>query len=142
MPSIIIAAFPAHGHVTPLLTVARGFVERGDDVRFITGAAFADRLTATGARHTALPPEADFDVEHRFANPAKPQYEAVMAAHAVQAAHVVLADPGFFGGALLLAHRRPMRPAVVMCGVAPLVIHSRDTAPYGMGLAPVRLFNH
>jgi UDP:flavonoid glycosyltransferase YjiC (YdhE family) len=59
----------------------------------------------------------------------------------VQTAHVVLADPGFFGGALLLAPRRPMRPAVVMCGVAPLVIHSRDTAPYGMGLAPARLFN-
>jgi MGT family glycosyltransferase len=164
MPSIIVAAFPAHGHVTPLLTVARGFVERGDDVRFITGAAFDDRVTATGARHIALPPEADFDVdaleakfperaglkgmraisfdvEHLFANPAKPQYEAVMAAHAVEAADVVLADAGFFGGALLLAHRRPMRPAVVMCGVAPLVIHSRDTAPYGMGLAPARLFN-
>src|SRR6201991_1799068 len=63
MSSIIIAACPVHGHVTPLLTVARGFVERGDDVRFITGAAFADRVTATGAVHIALPPDADFNFD-------------------------------------------------------------------------------
>src|SRR5258708_3276291 len=117
MSSIIIAACPVHGHVTPLLTVARGFIERGDDVRFITGAAFADRVTATGATHIALPPDADFnfddleatfperaglkgtraitfDVEHVFANPAKPQYEAVMPPHTAQPPDVVLAWPG------------------------------------------------
>src|ERR1700694_6017928 len=144
MPSIIIAACPAHGHVTPLLTVARGFVERGDDVRFITGTAFADRVTATGATHIALPPEADvnfddldatfperarlkgmraatFDVEHVFAKPAKPQYETIMRAHREQPADVVLAEPTFIGAPFLLAHRRPTRPAVLMCGVIPLM---------------------
>jgi len=164
MASIIIAACPAHGHVTPLLTVARGFVERGDDVRFITGTAFADRVTATGATHIALPPEANFnfdaleatfperarlkgmraatfDVEHVFARPAKSQYETIMATHTAQPADVVLAEPLFIGAAFLLAHRRPTRPAVVMCGVIPLVQPSVDTAPYGMGLAPARLFN-
>ena len=164
MPSIIIAACPAHGHVTPLLTVARGFAKRGDDVRFITGTAFADRVTATGAKHIALPPDADFDfddlhatfperarlkgaraitfdVEHIFANAAKPQYETIMAAHTAQPADVVLAEPVFFGAAFLLAHRRQTRPAVVICGVVPLVHPSTDTAPFGMGLAPVRLFN-
>jgi MGT family glycosyltransferase len=164
MSSIIIATFPAHGHVTPLLAVARGFAERGDDVRFITGASFADRVTATGAKHIALPPEADFDVddvaarfpqrarlrgiramtfdlEHIFVNPAKPQYETIMAAHTAQPADVVLVEPAVFGGAFLLAHPRPKRPAVVMCCVFPLMISSRDTAPYGLGLPPARLFN-
>ena len=164
MPSIIIAACPAHGHVTPLLTVARGFVERGDDVRFITGTAFADRVTATGATHIALPPEADvnfddleatfperarlkgmraatFDVEHVFAKPAKPQYETIMCAHRAQPADVVLAEPTFIGAPFLLAHRRPTRPAVLMCGVIPLMHPSTDTAPFGMGLPPARLFN-
>ena len=164
MSSIIIAACPVHGHVTPLLTVARGFVERGDDVRFITGAAFADRVAATGAAHIALPPDADFnfddleatfperaglkgiravafDLEHVFANPAKSQYEAVMAAHAAQPADVVLADRAFFGAVFLLAHPRTIRPAVVICGVLPLGIPSVDTAPFGMGLPPARLFN-
>lgn len=164
MPSIIIAACPAHGHVTPLLTVARGYVERGDDVRFITGTKFTDRVTATGATHIALPSEADikfdnleamfperarlkglraatFDIEHIFAKPAKLQYEAIMAAHAAQPADAVLADQNFLGGAFLLAHRRPTRPAVVVCGVIPLAIPSTDTAPFGMGLPPARLFN-
>jgi hypothetical protein len=164
MPSVIIAACAANGHVLPLLTVARGFVERGDDVRFITGAAFADRVSATGATHIALPLDADFDfddleatfperaglkglraitfdVEHVFANAAKPQYETIMSTHWAQPADVVLAEPVFFSAALLLAHRRPTRPAVVMCGVIPRVHPSTDTAPVGMGLPPARLFN-
>jgi len=164
MSSIIIASCPIHGHVTPLLTVAKGFVQRGDDVRFITGAAFADRVAATGATHIALPSHADFDfdaldatfperaglkgiravafdVEHIFANPAGPQYEAVMAAHTARPADVLLVEPGFLGAALLLAHRRPIRPAVVICGVIPLGVSSADTAPFGMGLPPARLFN-
>lgn len=164
MKSIIIASSPIHGHVTPLLTVARGFVERGDDVRFITGTAFADRVRATGATHIALPPEADydtdelptkyperaklkgvraisFDIEHVFANPAKPQYEAIIAAHTAQPADVVLAEPTFFGAAFLLAHSRPMRPAVIVCSVIPLAMPSTDTAPFGMGLPPARWFN-
>jgi MGT family glycosyltransferase len=164
MPSIIIAACPAHGHVTPLLTVARGYVERGDDVRFITGTKFSDRVGATGATHIALPPEADidfdnleamfperaklkglkaaaFDVEHVFAKPAKLQYEAIMAAHTAQPADVVLAEQNFVGGAFLLAHQRPIRPAVVVSSVVPLAMPSADTAPFGMGLPPARLFN-
>lgn len=164
MPSILIAAIPAHGHVTPLLAVARGFVERGDDVRFITGRAFADRVTASGATHIALPPEAEFgfddlnatfparaklkglkaaafDVAHIFAKPAKLQYEAIMAAHTARPADVVLAEQNFFGAAFLFAHQRPTRPAVVVCSVIPLAMPSADTAPFGMGLPPARLFN-
>jgi UDP:flavonoid glycosyltransferase YjiC (YdhE family) len=52
---------PIHGHVTPLLSVARHLVARGDRVSFITGARFADVVTATGATHVPLPTEADFD---------------------------------------------------------------------------------
>ena len=61
MSSIIIASVPIHGHVTPLLAVARRFVDRGDDVRFLTGARFAEPVTATGATHVPLPAEADYD---------------------------------------------------------------------------------
>src|SRR6187551_954110 len=110
MSSIIIASVPIHGHVTPLLAVARHLVERGDRVRFITGARFADAVTATGAAHHALPEGADFDdrddlqarfaerarlkgakaiafdIEHVFARPGRPQHDAVMAAHAAEPA--------------------------------------------------------
>jgi UDP:flavonoid glycosyltransferase YjiC (YdhE family) len=163
MSSIIIASIPIHGHVTPLLTVAKKFVERGGDVRFVTGARFADKVSATGAAFVSLPAEADFDdrtvferpgqaklkgvkaiaydVEHVFARPAKAQYDTLVAELAARAADAVLADPVFLGAAFLLAHPRSARPAVVFCGVLPLCIDSVDTAPFGMGLPPTPVLN-
>lgn len=164
MSSIVIASVPVHGHVTPLLAVAEHLIRRGDDVRFLTGTRFADKVAATGATHVPLPPAADyddramferyperqklkgakviaFDVEHVFVRPAKFQYEALMATFADRPADAVLIDPAFAGAAFLLHHRRPHRPAVVVCGVLPLSIRSSDTAPFGMGLAPARLLN-
>ena len=163
MSSIIIASYPAHGHVSPLLTVAKNFVDRGDHVRFVTGVGFADEVEATGASFAPLPAEgyfdvtglaalseraklkgikaAAFDLEHVFIRPAKGQYETLVAAIAAQPADIVLAEPVSLGAALLLAHDRPARPAVVMCGVVPLPIESRDTAPFGLGLAPGRVLN-
>ena len=164
MSSIIIVSVPFHGHVTSLLTVAENFVNRGDDVRFITGARFADKVRATGAAYVPLPAEADFDdrsllgsfperaklkganaiafdIEHVIARPAKAQYETLMAALAAHPADAVLAEPLFLGAAFLLAHPRPTRPAVIFCGIAPLPVESRDTAPFGMGLPPARILN-
>ena len=163
MSSIIIASVPVHGHVTPLLSVARHFADRGDEVRFLTGARFADAVDSTGATHIALPAEADyderileqfperaelkgvkalaFDIENLFARPAKAQYCALLDAHRQDPADVILVDPTFAGAALMVAHPRADRPAVVVCGVLPLYLESRDTAPFGMGLAPARWFN-
>ena len=50
---------------------------------------------------------------------------------------MLLTDPAFSGGAFLLGHPRGVRPPIVVCGVIPLMIASRDTAPYGMGLTPL-----
>ena len=163
MSSILIACVPAHGHVMPLLAAAENFVKRGDDVRFLTGTRFADKIAATGATPLPLPAEADydeslfdsfperaklkgtkaiaFDVEHVFARPAKAQYHAIVDAMATRPADAVISDPVFLGAAFLLAHRRPERPAVVMCGVIPLCVESRDMAPFGMGLPPARFLN-
>jgi MGT family glycosyltransferase len=162
MPSIIIATMPIHGHVTPLLTVARYLVERGDRVRFLTGSRFAAAVRATGAEHLPLPAEADFDdrqdwnetfperaalrgtkaiahdIENIFVRPALPQHDAVLAAHAAEPADAVLAEPAFLGGALLLGHPPGRRPPIVVCGICPLTIASRDTAPFGTGLTPRR----
>jgi hypothetical protein len=82
-----------------------------------------------------------FDLENVLARPAKAQYETLIAALAAQPADAVLAEPLFLGAALLLEHQRPKRPAIVMCSVVPLPIGSRDTAPFGLGLPPARLFN-
>src|SRR4051794_8117171 len=147
MSSIIIATVPIHGHVTPLLAVARHFVERGDRVRFITGGRFAEAVAATGAEHVPLPPEADyddredlefpereglkgakviaFDIEHVFVRPGRAQHDAIMAAHRAESADVVLTDPAFSGGAFLLGHAVGTRAPLVVCGVIPLMIDSR-----------------
>ena len=162
MVSVLIGSVPIHGHVVPLLAVARHFVERGDDVRFLTGGRFAAAVTATGARHLPLPDDADyddrqdwnevfparadlrgpravaFDIEHVFVRPGRAQHDAVMAAHVEEPVDVLLTDPAFAGGAFVLGHPRDQRPPVVVCGVLPLMIASRDTAPYGMGITPMR----
>jgi MGT family glycosyltransferase len=164
MASIIIASVPVHGHVTPLLAVASSLVERGHDVRFVTGSRFAEKVAATGASFVLLAAEADyddrseldryperanlkgikalaFDFEYVFARPAKAQYETLMAALATRPADAVLAEPAFLGAAFMLEYQRSRRPAIVMCGVTPLPIDSVDTAPFGMGLPPARMFN-
>jgi MGT family glycosyltransferase len=158
--SIIIATVPVHGHVMPLLAVARHFVERGDRVRFLTGSRFADVVSATGAEHLPLPADADFDdrqdweetfpervalkgakaiafdLENVFVKPGRAQHDAVIAAHRDEPADVVLTDPAFVGGAFVIGHPLGVRPPIVVCGVIPLSIASRDTAPFGMGLTP------
>jgi UDP:flavonoid glycosyltransferase YjiC (YdhE family) len=162
VPSILIATMPIHGHVAPLLAAARHFAGRGDRVRFLTGARFADAVVATGAKHLPLPTEIDFDdrrdwnesfpgraalkgvkalahdIDRIFVRPGLAQHDAVMAAHAAEAADVILAEPSFMGGAFLLGHPLGVRPPIVMCGICPLTIASRDTAPFGMGLPPLR----
>jgi UDP:flavonoid glycosyltransferase YjiC (YdhE family) len=161
MASIIIATVPVHGHVSPLLHVARHFTARGDSVRFITGARFADAVVATGARHIPLPEEADwddrddvqekfpdraglkganaiaFDIENVFVRPGRAQFDAVRAAYRDEPAAAVLMDTAFLGGAFLLGRPAGTRPPLIVCGVVPLTIASRDTAPYGMGLTPL-----
>ena len=162
MSTIIIATVPVHGHVTPLLGVARSLVDRGDRVRFLTGSRFAEAVDATGAEHVPLPEDADFDdrvdlaqtfpertalsgakalafdLEHVFVRPGRAQHDAVMALHAAEPADVLLVDPAFIGAAFIGGHAPARRPPVLVCGVVPLPIASRDTAPFGMGVTPLR----
>ena len=53
-------------------------------------------------------------------------------------ADALLVDVAFIGGAFLLGGRRSARPPLLVTSVIPLPITSRDTAPYGMGLLPMR----
>jgi UDP:flavonoid glycosyltransferase YjiC (YdhE family) len=61
MSKIIVAATPLTGHVTPLLAIARGLVERGHDVTMLTGSKFRPQAASTGARVVDLSGMADFD---------------------------------------------------------------------------------
>ena len=93
--------------------------------------AFPERVGLSRAKAIA------FDIEHVFVRPGPAQHDAVMALHAQEPADALLVDPAFVGGGLVAGHARGSRPPVLVCGVVPLTIASRDTAPYGMGLTPL-----
>jgi UDP:flavonoid glycosyltransferase YjiC (YdhE family) len=156
MTSVILGAIPFDGHVTPMLGVARRFTELGIRVRFLTGSDYADRVRATGAEFLPLPAEADHvdasvvrdagekrlrgaaalreNLDRVFIRPTGGQYRALLAALEAQPADAVLTESGFSGSAALL--RTPGHPPVIICGIIPLGVTSRDTAPFGLGLAP------
>ncbi|WP_139004001.1 glycosyltransferase [Arthrobacter crystallopoietes] len=159
MAAVLVCSSPLIGHVTPMLAVAAGLVERAHDVRFLTGKRYKDRVADTGATFVQLPSEADFDdsnldgafpgrvglkgpkgirfdIKEIFMRPGKAQYEAIQAALSERPADAVLAESLFMGAALLLAGRKSAYPAVINCGIVPLSLASRDTAPYGLGIQP------
>ena len=161
MASVLVCSCPITGHVVPMLAVAAGLVSRGHTVRFLTGQRYAGSVAATGATFLPLPPEADFDdtepdkvfpdrvglkgpagirydLTNIFMRPGKYQYDAVQRAIAETPTDAVLSEPLFMGAALLLNTPRASRPAVVNCGITPLSLSSRDTAPFGLGIPPLR----
>ena len=160
MSSYLITCTPAHGHVMPLLQIARHLIARGDDVRFLTSPRYADRVRAAGAQFLPLPPEADidlddadgafpdrrglrgpaairFDITNLFIRPGAAQLRAVRTELAAGHIDAVLTEPLFIGAALLSRLPREDRPPVVALGIFPLGSKSRDTAPFGLGATPI-----
>jgi len=160
MSSHLIACTPAHGHVVPLLQVARHLIVRGDDVTFLTSSRYAEQVASTGARFVPLPDAADvdlddadgafpervgltgtaalrFDMSNLFVRPGVAQLAAVRAVLAERRIDTVLAEPLFLGAALLQQLPRGERPPVIALGIFPLGVRSRDAAPFGLGITPM-----
>jgi UDP:flavonoid glycosyltransferase YjiC (YdhE family) len=160
MSTYLITCTPAHGHVTPLLAVTRHLVAAGHRVRFLTGAPYADRVRTAGAEFLSLPLEADidlddadaafpdrrgltgpkalnYDIVHLFLRPGRAQYDALRRALAETPVAAVLTEQLFVGAALLAEQPRDTRPPVVVLGIFPLGVGSRDTAPFGLGVPPL-----
>ncbi|PRB18345.1 glycosyltransferase [Microbacterium sp. MYb62] len=160
MSSYLITCTPAHGHVVPLLQIARHLISRGHVVSFLTSSRYADRVEAAGARFVALPLDADidlddadgafpervgltgpaalrFDMSTLFVRPGASQLAAVRAELGAHPVDAVLTEPLFVGGALLQLLPESERPPVVVLGIFPLGARSRDTAPFGLGVTPL-----
>lgn len=160
MSTYLITSTPAHGHIMPLLQIARHLVDQGDEVRFLTSRRYADSVRASGATFVALPAEADvdlddadaafparvglrgpaalrFDMLNLFLRPASAQFAAVRAELAAWPVDAVLTEPLFIGAALLNRMPRAGRPPVVVLGIFPLGIADPDVAPFGLGIAPL-----
>lgn len=160
MSTYLLAANPIHGHVGPILQVARHLVGLGHDVTVLTGARFQGRVVAGGAAFRALTGRADYDDREpdtylpdraRYSGVARAQYDirtifvetipdqfrSLRAAIDDIRPDAVLVD-GAFGGALPMLASPSERPPILALGVTPLSQSSRSLAPYGMGLPPAR----
>jgi UDP:flavonoid glycosyltransferase YjiC (YdhE family) len=82
------------------------------------------------------PARINFDFSRVFAD-AIPHQDGVLRQLLGEfSADVILVDPGFFGVMPLLLGGGADRPAVVTLNTSPLLLSSRDTAPFGFGMAP------
>lgn len=159
MASVLLCSTPFHGHIMPLTAVARHLVAQGHRVRFLTGSNYRGAVEATGATYLPLPAEADYDdtdidaafpdrvgrsgldgvrwdVSNIFLRPAAAQLQAVDEALAAEPVDVVLVESTFVAAALLLARKE--RPPLAYLGLTPLGLPSVDTAPFGLGIQPLR----
>jgi hypothetical protein len=151
MASIIVCSAPHDGHVSPMLGVARRLIARGHRVRFLTGPKYADAVRSAGAEFLPLGPGADEPPKSTDAtglqairdgvrllviDPARGQYEPLLAAVKAEPTDAVLAEISFMAASILSRQPRENRPPVIACGILPLTLSSRDCAPFGMGLSP------
>lgn len=161
MSTYLVTCTPAHGHVMPLLQIARHLIARGDDVRFMTSQRYRERVVASGATFVPVPPTADvdlddadgafpervglvgpaalrFDITNLFIRPASAQFAAIRAELDAVPIDAVITEPLFLGAALLQRLPREQRPPIVALGIFPLGAKSRDAAPFGLGITPMR----
>lgn len=156
-PSALLCSMPATGHVGPLLVVAQELQRRGWRVRLLTGSRYQRMVEQAGILFLPLPAEADTldgigaderdrglatinrGVERAFVDPAAPAAAALDQILNDEPADVVLHDMTFLGVQTLFARPRSQRPLTVMCGIGPAGFSSRDTAPYGLGITPLRV---
>jgi UDP:flavonoid glycosyltransferase YjiC (YdhE family) len=159
MPEILIASLSPIGHIAPLLSVARGLVDRGDRVTVLSSGDHTAQIRAAGATPQPIPVEADFDltrldidmpgrtktsgikrvnfdIVRLFVQPMPHQTKALSELMAHTQFDAIIVDAGFFGILPFLLGDRAARPPVLAYTTTPLMISSRDTAPSGMGLPP------
>lgn len=156
--SALLCSMPGVGHVGPLLVVAQELHRRGWRVRMLTGARYEPMVTKAGVEFLPLPAAADTldaigasdekrdrglatinrGVERAFVDPAGPAAARLEQLLRDEPADVVLHDMTFLGVQTLFGRPPGQRPLTVMCGIGPAGFSSRDTAPYGLGITPMR----
>ena len=162
MASFLFCTKPAHGHVNPVLPVARELVARGHRVTWYTGTAFSDAVAATGAAHApvrrapdfggrdtvaayraSIDPNAEklrglaaarFDVQHLCYEVAAKEFEDVCELIDVAPVDAVLSDNVTLG-ALYACEKRRLPRAVFAISV--LGLSGPEVPPFGLGLQPL-----
>lgn len=161
VPSFLLCSPPVHGHVTPVIELGRGLVERGDAVTVLTGRRYEDAVLRSGLAFAPLPAEVDFDDSDldawlpgrgeakglaavrqdmigMFARVLPGQWRAVAALLASQRFDGIVGDATFTGLAPYASRPAAERLPVVGVSPVPVVLTSVDTGPFGLALSPAR----
>ncbi|HVG24500.1 MAG TPA: nucleotide disphospho-sugar-binding domain-containing protein [Thermoanaerobaculia bacterium] len=155
MARYLFAPMPITGHVNPGLPIARELVARGHDVRWYSTARFRRSIEAAGARwipfREAMPVDEErldaffpdrpkgglrqlrYDVKKIFVAAMPGMLRDLTAELQREPADVVVGDSA--SAAAEAVHTRFGIPWAVY-GITVLSIPSRDTAPFGLALAP------
>lgn len=156
MSRFLIATTPVPGHTAPTAVLARSLVERGHEVVWYTGAAFAEPARAVGAQHVPVRPEHDWSVldphdvvpalraatgltqvrlafMRLFIDSAPGVLDDLERIHADFGADVVVANSLVIADTWLHERGGPVnaRVSTTMYG-----LYSRDTAPFGLTKMP------
>jgi MGT family glycosyltransferase len=138
--------------------VVRALTQRGHEVRWYTGRHFAELVAESGARFCAMPDALDwdyadlnaafprradlkglkqnqFDLIEIFVRPLGVHLPALKALLADEPADTFVSHTAFYGGGWL--HEMGGPPHATL-GDTCLAYPSKDAAPYGMGVAPLR----
>ncbi|MGT2426003.1 glycosyltransferase [Amnibacterium kyonggiense] len=156
MARVLFTSARQDGFVLPLLQLARAMVERGDEVWFLCGEAYRDRIEAAGAVFERLPYDeavAPTRVDHEeprsgvrevarvlrtlFLDTVEVDFRTVLALHDRIGLDLVVTEPLFVGASAVGFLPRAQRPAVLSVGFFPLPFSSPDVPPFGTGLTPM-----
>lgn len=156
MSRFLMCTMSLDGHVNPGLPIARALVERGHTVWWYTGRRFQAAVEATGARYVAMqsaPDLSDVGVNHDagdaeppgflaktnwgikrlFIDPIPGQVADLQRILRDFPADVLLNEMMFLGAEAVHALGGPPWASF---GIGPLMISSRDTAPFTLALPP------
>lgn len=158
---ILFANVSADGHFYPLTSLAVHLKNAGHDVRWYSSGSYEKRIRSYGIPHyeyqKALDVTAEnqniifperqqingqiaklkFDLENYFIRRAPEFYEDIKTINETFPFDVFVADVAFTGIPFV---RDLLKKKVISIGVLPLMESSKQTPPYGLGLAPSHTF--
>ncbi|HWI70917.1 MAG TPA: hypothetical protein VNT55_03110, partial [Baekduia sp.] len=159
MSRFLIATLPADGHLSPLLPLSGELTRRGHDVFWMTGSRYREKVTAAGAAHLPFIDAWDIDAGHLDAQfPGRaatqgvarfkfdmreifikmvPDQIADLQRHVANVQPDLLIVEPSFGAAAAVVEERCGLPWATF-GIGALMMPSADTAPFGLGLKPLR----
>lgn len=154
MARILLTAMPAMGHVSPMLPLTAALVDRGHEVGFYTGRAFRSQVERQGAHYepmrTPVDPGDDplvdhipglrdregldglkYAIKHFFVDSGMGQLADLRRIQADWPVDVIVSDSSFVGAGWFHELGGPLWAAL---SPLPLMLSSRDTAPFGPAL--------